>query len=526
MCIKQMIYNTPENLPLRELEIWLSGDLSVTIEPAAKLTRVYFDSFDWRLLRSGSVFEASFKDGRYLLTWRELLTGKVLISRMMRKVPRFARDFKAPGLRAQLQAVLGERTLLPQVSVNSNTQTLSLQNADQKTLVRVELRQDSVLAPKTTDRFKLPTQIHLFPLRGYESICKKQLQQLTAKGRLGTISEDPLITALNCLQIKPGQYSNQPDVQLTRDQPARQAMSSILRGFLQILKQNLEGACQDKDPEFLHDFLTAVRRIQCLLNRFTEVFPTQQMGLIQQDFIWIEQIATPVRNIDIYLGLYGDFAARLDREHRTALRSLHQYLKELKNKQQRQMRVSLESPRCSRLIALFEQFLGQNRTDRQTSPAATKPILELANASIAGLYRELRNRGREITATDQTDDLLELHQICKRLGYQMEIFRGLYSAKKIAPLIADQQHLENCLNRFHDLNLQRDALLDYRDRMMQEQRVFTTGLEAIDLLVADRTKAQRKVQRQFADRFDKLTKKKVRKRFDALFPDSAHGSKD
>ena len=523
---QQMIYDAPDNLPLRELKAWLSGSHSVTTEPEAKLMRVYLDTFDWRLLQSGSVLEASFKDGRYLLTWRELQTGRILINRMMRQVPRFAHDLSAPGLRDRLESVLGERTLMPQVSVTSNTQTLCLHNNEEKTLLRVELRHDHVLAPQSTGYFKLPTRVHLFPFRGYEPIYKKQLHQLTAKGRLRTITEDPLLTALDFLEIRPAEFCNQPNVQLTPEQPAYQALGNILQGFLRILKQNVEGACQDKDPEFLHDFLTAARRIQCLLNRFSPIFPEQELALIRQDFGWIEQVTTSVRDIDIYLSLYGDFAARLDSVHRAALRSLHQYLKELKFKQQRQMRVSLESPRFNRLIQLFEQFLEHNLSRRNPPPAATKPILELANTSILRLYRDLRTRGRGITADSPTDELIELHQICKRLGYQMEIFRGLYPEKKISALIAGQERLESCLNRFHDLNLQHDALLDYRTRMKQEQRVFPAGLEAIDLLVADRAKERHIVQKQYADRFEQLSKKKINKRFVSLFSDSSDRRKD
>ena len=56
------------------------------------------------------------------------------------------------------------------------------------------------------------------------------------------------------------------------------------------MERNIEGACNDEDPEFLHDFLLAERQTQCLLDRYSSVFPEAGLKRIREDFKWIEKI--------------------------------------------------------------------------------------------------------------------------------------------------------------------------------------------------------------------------------------------
>ena len=73
----------------------------------------------------------------------------------------------------RLTEILGRRSLMPKVSVNSSARDLRVINGDHKTLMRIELRQDRVVVPQTAKFFKLPDTIYLFPLRGFDKVCEK-----------------------------------------------------------------------------------------------------------------------------------------------------------------------------------------------------------------------------------------------------------------------------------------------------------------------------------------------------------------
>lgn len=514
---EQLIFSVPENLTLQDLKNWLLDKRLVEEGEPVEIQRVFFDTFDWRLLNSGNVLEISSQQPGYLLTWRELGGGKLLAQTSIRQIPRFASEFVAPGLRMRLTEILGRRSLMPKVSVNSSARDLRVINGDHKTLMRIELRQDRVVAPQTAKFFKLPDTIYLFPLRGFDKVCEKTINLITRKGRLQPITEDPLVSALNCLGIDANGYTNSPVFHFDPKQPAYEALCDVLNRYRLIMEQNLAGACEDKDPEFLHDFLHAARRTQCLLHHYFSVFPSKIINLIRQDFDWLEKITAPVRSLDIYLGLFDEFVTRVDADHRVALEPLRHFLEAEKLKEHQLMRVPLESPRYRRTMNAWEKILNEKTRPDGMPLDAEKSILEVASKGIYSIYRELIEKGKDITGTDDPDAMLELQVIEKRLGYEMETFRNLYPKEQIEPALDALRELQQNLNTFQNLHLQHGSLLDYSKKMQQQERTMPVWLEAIRLLAEDREREEQKMRDEFRARYDQLARKKMQKTFRALF---------
>ncbi len=521
MSAREMIYNIPETLRLVELKDWISNNGNLVEDPPEEIERVYFDTFDWRLYNSGSVLEISTDHPGFRLTWRRLLSGELLAQSSLRKIPQLANDLIAPGLREQLKAVLGVRALMPQITVNSSTRCLRLIDGDEKTTLRIELRNDKVIVPNSTKHYKLPPIAYVFPYRGYTGVYNTVVKRISERGRLRQIREDPMVAALEFMGVSPGSYSNSPDFRLDPHKRAYDELRKILDKYRIIMEKNVAGACEDRDPEFLHDFLHASRRTQCLVKDYTRVFPGKQMVLIAQDFDWIEGITESVRSLDIYLSLFDEFVTRIDADHRDALEPLRSYLETQKRKEQQIMRTPLESPRYKRLMEQWAYFLNEDTPPlNELSADARAPILEVASEGISNIYRELVARGSEIDSDDPqsaAEDLLELQVTAKRLGYEIETFKNLYPKEQIQKVMEDLKCLQDNLNSFHNLHLQHGSLLDYSKKMQQEHRTMPVWLEAIELLAADREREEHKMQREFQSCFKKLSNKKTRKRFGALF---------
>jgi CHAD domain-containing protein len=522
---QKTIYTVPEKLNAEELKHWMQTKESLVLEGEETIQRVYFDSFDWRLFRSGTALEiAQGKKGR-LLNWRRLDSGEMLASTPIRKIPRMADDLVAPGLRSRLKKILGERALMPQVNVNSETRTLSLRNDTDKTLLRIELRNDHVLVPNSTRHYRLAPYICLFPYRGYEKVFDRVSRDLTAKGRLDQMGEDPLVSAAACLGVKPCDYNNKPAIELTGDETSISALKSILTSLKEIMDKNIEGSCKDQDPEFLHDFLLGVRRTHCLLNHYGEIFPQNDLPHVRRDFAWIEEITREVRNLDIHLGLFDDFKSRVDEEHKPALEPLYHFIREQKKKAHKTMRVPLESHRYAILMKEWETFLGRKAED-QTLPAdAMRPIRDLAGSVIWRLYTEVSEAGGSIVINSTDEELIALQKLSKKLGYQMEIFQSMYARPALSTLRASHRDLQKILDDFHDLHLQSEALRKYQQRMQQEQRTMPTWLEAIDLLVQDLEKQERKTRDKLPACFKRFSNNKSEKAYAKLFLGKKTGKK-
>jgi len=371
--------------------------------------------------------------------------------------------------------------------------------------------------PNSTGYLMLPTFVYLFPYRGYRGAYQKILHRITARGGLLPARKDPLAEAMDYLHIEPEDYNNRPEFKLDPDREAIEALKEVLEAFRVIMEKNIQGACQAEDPEYLHDFLIAARRTQCLLNRYPDVFPEETLKLIKQDFEWAEQFASPIRDLDIYLSLFDEFASRLDQAHRASLRPLYEYLQDQKAAKQWQMRTALESTRYKRLMENWKRFMDNKQLSQDLPEAAGRPIREVAGVGIAELYREISSMGRKLDEASSAEALVALHQTSKKLGYHLELFHSLFPRKKIASLMEAQLSLQEILNRLHDLNLQHDALLEYRQKMQQDQRTMPVWLETMDLLVEDRDCECRKTRLKFPETFKKLAGKKIRKQVSSLF---------
>ena len=371
--------------------------------------------------------------------------------------------------------------------------------------------------PHSTESHHLPQTLHLYPLRGFGNIFQKIATLLLDHGRLKPAREDPLDSALAFLRINPGDYNNKPVLHIDPQRPALEALKEILDGYRRIMQQNIKGACENRDPEFLHDFLHAARRTQCLLNHYLTSLPIRSIDLIRQDFDWIEKLTAPVRNLDIYLGLFDEFLTRVDKDHRQALEPLRGFLEAEKMQEQRQMQVPLESPRYRRTMSNWEQILNTKTPADGLPQEARLPIIQLASRGIYGIYLEMIHKGREVERAITTDGLLELQCIGKKLGYEMETFASLYPEEQLKPLLDALSPLQENLNNYYDMHLQHDSLLEYSQKMKQQRRTMPLWLEAAEQLAEDREREERKMQSEFGACYKRIARKKMRKRVQNLF---------
>lgn len=508
-----MIYAAPDGFSMQKLGARLSDGLKVRIEADDNVSRVYLDTFDWRLFKSGTVLEVELCGALCLLTWRGLGKGELFDRRTLRGLPKSAADFSDAGMQSKLKQILGRRALLVHVSLNGSAERLLLLNEDEKILMRIEMRNDHVILPDKHRQSILESSIYLFPYRGYEKIFSDRLQRIAEDKMLSPLAGDPLVSALNAIDVIPGGYSSNPDFFLDPKQPALHALIEIMERYLQVIQSNVKGAREDSDPEYLHDFLAAVRRTRSFIHQFSSVFPNDSVRFVEEDFQWIEQETTPIRDLDIYMSLFDDFESRVDDGHRQALRSLYIFLQNQKQKELRRMRISMESTRYIRLIESWEHFLADCKDMAKLSADALTPIGTVASERIWDIYRELVRAAKKISDDSKADELCELHQLSKLLEYHMDVFKSLFPVEHLGKLLDKQARLQQCLNHFRDLNLQYSRLKHYKAQMRQAQAVRAISVEAVEQLILDREKERRKARKQVITQIRRFTKKKVCKRF-------------
>jgi CHAD domain-containing protein len=260
----------------------------------------------------------------------------------------------------------------------------------------------------------------------------------------------------------------------------------------------------------------AVRRTCLFIIRFASLFPANNLSLIEHGFKWIEQEATPIRDLDIYMSLFDDFESRVDADHRQALISLYVFLQEQKKRDLRRMRISLNSPRYYKLIESWSGFLLSCENRRRLPKDGKAPIGVLARDRIQDIYRQFVKKSKKLSNDAGVKEICELHQVSKQLGYHLEVFSSLFPEKKIARLLKFQIRLQSSLNQFRDMNLQYSRLKEYKSGMKKAQAVRKISLEAVEQLIADRKSEKVKARTDAIKHIKRFTRRKMRKRFKSI----------
>ena len=259
--LRQFVVNRDDGAEPGQL-LDLPGSAFTVSEPArsASLRRLWLDTFDWRLYRSGLTLEQISSRGAtdLVLTGRD---GAILAADHAGDGPP-----KWPGgldvlphgpLRDRLGPVTGVRALLPVARAVSSVRDNRVLNSDDKTIARITVDRMSVTYPAAGT---VPPRVAVTALRGYQPQALRLVERWPGCPGSRTAAGPGSRWRWRRWAARPGDYSGKIDVRLTPRMPASVAIAAVLTALLDTLEANVDGVLRDIDTEFLHDLRVAVRR--------------------------------------------------------------------------------------------------------------------------------------------------------------------------------------------------------------------------------------------------------------------------
>jgi CHAD domain-containing protein len=489
--------------------------------------RLWLDTFDWRLYRSGLTLEQVTARGAtdIVLTGRD---GAVLaadhVARHERRGGRRdggtrpeAGRVSWPGLldalplgplRDRLGPVVGVRALLPVARATSTVCEKRVLNSDDKTVARIAVDRMSVTYPQAGTA---PPRLAVLALRGYQGQALRLAGLLAAAPGVTDSSRSALETALAAAGRRPGDYSSKIDVKLSPRMPAAAAMAAVLTALLDTLEANVQGTVRDVDTEFLHDLRIAVRRTRSALKLAGDVLPDGVASRFRPEFKWLGDLTTPTRDLDVYLLGYSGMAAGLVAATAEELQPFHAYLLRRRDTAQRALARGLRSARFTRLCREWRQALPAAASS-STRPTAAR----LAASRIDRAHRRVLRDGGVITATSPPAGLHELRKRCKELRYLLELFGSLYDPGEQWRAVRELKALQDCLGEFQDTQVQHEELRAFAAQMVEERTAPAATLLAMGEIAARLATRQRQARSEFADRFREFASPASQSRIGAL----------
>jgi CHAD domain-containing protein len=246
------------------------------------------------------------------------------------------------------------------------------------------------------------------------------------------------------------------EVRLDRDQRADAAAAAVLRRLLTVVVENVDGAIEGHDIEYLHQLRIAVRRSRTVQRQFKRVFPALELPGFRSDFRWLQRATGEPRDLDVYVHEFGSLCKLLPEAMRDDLEPLRTVLVQRRLAVRAGLAHTLRSRRAIELLddwdRLLESLVELGLDDR---PRATDTIGELCARRIAKVYRTIVAMGERIDDTSAAADFHELRKKGKELRYLLELFAAsLFDDEVVKPLIESLKDLQDLLGRHQDREVQ------------------------------------------------------------------------
>lgn len=210
--------------------------------------------------------------------------------------------------------------------------------------------------------------------------------------------------------------------------------------LLRALLDHQEGTSAGRDPEELHDYRVAIRRLRSLLKGAPSADPG---GVVRDELKWLASLTSPVRDIDVLLIRLTNDAAGFEPAERRAVKVLMRALRSERAGHRRRLNRALASKRYAELLAGISS-LAQSAVDEAAAgkvPSLRKPYRKLALA--------VDDLGED--PPDSQLHTLRIHG--KRLRYAAETAKpaaGKPRSKQLSALVKACKELQDVLGEHQD----------------------------------------------------------------------------
>jgi CHAD domain-containing protein len=501
----------------------LNRRTEVEVEKPVESHRIYYDSFDWRLLnqRMELYHEPQAKPPQLIWTSQRQEIPRMTLP-CVETVPEFIGRFPHGAMQSLLAPLLEMRALLPRLELLRREKMLRLLDDERKTVVRVRLEEDRLIAVdgREIDPLPLSTRVELVPLRGYQEELARVRGYCAKQSCLSPLDKPLMVEAMDRLDGSLRLYSSKLKFRFRPEQTAHSALVEICQFLLGVISENLEGVIADIDSEFLHDLRVAIRRTRSALGQLRDIFPEKESEQFQERFAWLGAITGPTRDLDVYLLGFDEYRQSLPERFRADLEPLKAFLKRHQAQEQQQLVEQLGSHEFVNLMDDWSDFL-----EAQVSAAGEEgsSLGSVASRRVLKIWEKVLQEGGAIDVASPPEALHDLRKRCKKLRYLLEFVGSAFDADQINTLVKEIKRLLDTLGDYQDLEVQADKLREFAHLMIEEGETPADTLLAMGMLVDDLLRRQGQKRDEFFGRFADFSRKENRQLVERLFRAQAEG---
>jgi len=495
----------------------LENHVNIHLSGHKKFSRTFYDTFDWRLYSTNTSFYAEQIARQYSLHSKDIITGDSLMLTQQSKMPRFAWDVADTMFHKALSKKLSVRALLPVLKTEVEQSLFELCNEENKMIAKMILETCRLKKHSATSKDQYQYFI-VVPLRGFNEQVEQLLPMIIKLLPVQPNSIDLQKNIMQQLAIEPFPYTTKIKITLSAKQSTEISVKFLLQHIFNMMLTNEAGLKENIDSEFLHDFRVAVRRIRTALSRFKALFPIDRLNFFKEEFAWLGNITSPVRDLDVHLLAFASYQQELPKKQRDDLLPLQAFLHKHHKIEQRKLVTALNSKRYQQLKNNWQKFLTDEQSD--ANDIASQATKTYATQAIWKAYRRVLKSGNAITRKSPPDDYHELRKDGKKLRYLLEFFQSLYPSNKMQTLVTHLKQLQDQLGKFQDMEVQSMAMEHLAQQMQAEGKTPEATIQAMHTLSKHMLIQKQQVLNQFAKHYSNFTQKKYQAIYLQLFKQS------
>lgn len=256
------------------------------------------------------------------------------------------------------------------------------------------------------------------------------------------------------------------DSGIASDDIVDEAIAKILTACLQHLMANLAAAEKGDGPDGIHQLRVALRRLRSAVSAFKREVPASALEMLGADAKNLAATLGPARNWDVFATttIPDIEAAGIESIDFTALKSALEPSRASSYEAARSQLANVESTRfvlsLGRAIA---RRAWRNDVDVASLAALTQPSRDFADRALTRLHKKALKQGRHLQHLEP-EARHELRITLKKLRYDAEFFRPLYSNKNADDFLRQLSKMQELLGVDNDVSTTQSLLREIEGR--------------------------------------------------------------
>jgi CHAD domain-containing protein len=267
------------------------------------------------------------------------------------------------------------------------------------------------------------------------------------------------------------------EAQTRRRAPAIEHVRAYLRAQVAEIERTDPLIRSGDDPDAVHDFRVAARRMRSVLKSTSELFDADWRDALRDELRWIAGELAAVRDLDVLL-------ARLAKEASPDEAPVLKLLQTERRRAWKRARTALSGDRYLKLL------------DRIAAAVEAPPVrqADLSLEAVAGReFKKLRRAARKLGPKASDDQVHRARILAKRARYAAELAEPV-TGKRAGRFVKAAKQFQDVVGAHQDAVVAADKIRGIVDRTKSMESAFTAG-RLVERTTARRRRARRKLPR-------------------------------